>query len=83
MIMVEIDGNYIDAEPMKNRTGKEHIKAYQELLRRIKLSGVCDPKIQILDNKASNEYQDKIQKQCKMQMVPPDTHRCNIAKRAI
>ena len=48
---------------MKNRKGKEHIKAYQELLCHIKLSGVCDPKIHILDNKASNEYQDEIQKQ--------------------
>ena len=65
MIMVEIDGNYIDAEPMKDKTGTEHIKAYQELLSHIKASGTCDPKLHILDNEASKEYQKEIEKQCK------------------
>ena len=83
MIMVEVDSNYIDAEPMKNKSGKEHIRAYQALLERIKATGVCDPKLHILDNEASKEYQQEIKKQCKMQMVPPDTHRRNIAERAI
>ena len=83
MVMVEIDSNVIDAEPMKNKTGAEHIKAYQELLKRMKASGVCKPKKHVLDNEASNEYQDEIRKECKMEMVPPDTHRQNIAERAI
>ena len=83
MIMVEVDGNYIDAEPMKNKTSKEQIRAYKELLTRIKSSGVCDPKLHILDNEASKDFQKEIEKQCKLQMVPPDTHRRNIAERAI
>ena len=32
MVMVEIDGNYIDAEPMKNKSEGELIKAYQNLM---------------------------------------------------
>ena len=68
---------------MKNKTTKENIRAYQTLLQRIKLSGVCDPKLYILDNEAGKEFQKEIEKQCKMQMVPPDTHRRNIAERAI
>jgi len=31
MVLVEIDGNYIDAEPMKNRSAGSMIKAYLEL----------------------------------------------------
>ncbi len=83
MIMVEVDSNYIDAQLMKNRTGKEHIKAYQKLLRHITISEVCNQEMHILDNKVSNKFQDKIRKQCKMQMIPLDTHQQNIAERAI
>ena len=36
MIMVEIDGHYIDVKPMKNRTKNEMIRAYIELLERVK-----------------------------------------------
>ena len=81
--MIKIDSNYIDAEPMKNKISEEHIRSYPELLKRIKASGVCGPKLHILDNEASKEYQEQIEKQCKLQMVPPDTHRRNIAERAI
>ncbi len=31
MVLVEVDGNYIDAEPMKNKTEGSIIKAYQIL----------------------------------------------------
>ena len=68
---------------MKNKTGAEHIRAYLALLNRIRATGVCDPKMHILDNEASLEYQTEIKKHAKMQMVPPDTHRRNIAERAI
>ena len=54
MVMVEIDSNIRDADPMKNKTGKEHIRAYLELLKRMKATGVCNPKKHILDNEASN-----------------------------
>ena len=83
MVMVEIDSNYIDAEPMKSKSGADHVKAYLALMKRITATGVCDPKMHILDNEASEEYQDEIKKHTKMQMVPPDTHQRNIAERAI
>ena len=83
MVMVEIDANYIDAEPMNNRTEGEMIRAYLALLERIKDTGVCDPKGHSLDNEASAEFQKVIANQSQMQLVPPDTHRGNIAERAI
>ena len=83
MVIVEIDSNYINAKPTKNKTGKEHINAYQELLCYIKLSRACNLKLHTQNNKASKEFQDEINKQCKMQMVPLDTHRWNIVKKTI
>jgi hypothetical protein len=80
MVMVEIDSSYIDAEPMKNRNEKELIRAYQALLERIKITGVCNPRKHILDNEASKEFKKVIKKQSKIQLVPPDTHRRNIAE---
>ena len=68
---------------MKNKTSKEQIRAYKELLTRLKSSGICDPKLHILDNEASKDFQKEIEKQCKLQMVSLDTHRRNIAERAI
>ena len=44
MIMCEIDSNYIDAEPVKNLKETELIRAHEELLTRVKSSGMCDPK---------------------------------------
>ncbi len=58
MVMVEIDSNYIDAEPIKSKSDADHIKAYLSLLEQITAIGVCDPKMHILDNEASDEYQD-------------------------
>ncbi len=31
MVLVEVDGNYIDTEPMKNKTERSMIKAYLAL----------------------------------------------------
>ena len=53
------------------------------MLERIKSTGVCDPKKHIMDNEASAEFKKVIKKQSKLQMVPPDSHRRNIAERAI
>ena len=54
--MVEIDANYIDAKPTKNRTEDYIIKAYQVLLKQMTETGVCIPKKNILDNEASDEF---------------------------
>ena len=43
MIAVELDGNYIDAEPLKTRKTKDLFDAYQRTWERWKASGVICP----------------------------------------
>jgi len=83
MVLVEVDGNFIDAEPMKNKSEGSMIKAYQALWTRLTASGTVKPKTHILDNEASTEFKKEIQKNCAIQLVPPDNHRRNLAERAI
>ena len=52
MVDVELDGNYIDAEPLKTGTTKDLIKAYQKIWNSWKASGVICPNWHILDNEA-------------------------------
>jgi hypothetical protein len=59
------------------------IKAYQILWKRLTKTGSVKPKLHILDNKASIELNTAIKKNCTIQLVPPDNHRRNLAKRAI
>jgi hypothetical protein len=37
----------------------------------------------VLDNEASEAFKNEIKKNCKIQLVPPDNHRRNLAERAI
>ena len=41
------------------------------------------PTMHILDNEASEEFKSEVRKNCNLQLVPPDTHRRNLAERAI
>ena len=83
MVLVEVDGNFIDAEPMKNRSEGAMIKAYIALWTRLTASGTVKPKMYILDNEASAEFKMEIQKNCSIQLVPPNNHQRNLAERAI
>ena len=83
MVLVEVDGNFIDAEPMKNRSEGAMIKAYITLWTRLTASGTIKPKTHILDNEASAEFKKEIQKNCAIQLVPQDNHQRNLAERAI
>ena len=74
MVLVEVDGNFIDAEPMKNRSEGAMIKAYQALWARLTASGTVKPKTHILDNEALTQFKKEIQKNCMIQLVPPDNH---------
>jgi hypothetical protein len=56
MVIVEVDGNYIDAEPMKNKSAGEMIKAYLAPWTRLTASGTVKPMTHIMANKASKEY---------------------------
>jgi hypothetical protein len=83
MVLVEVDGNYIDAEPTKNRSAGSMIKAYLTLWKQLTETGSVKPITHILDNKASAELKEAIKKNCTIQLVPPDNHRRNLAERAI
>jgi hypothetical protein len=75
MVLVAIDGNYIDAEPMESKTEGVMIKAFLILWERLTANGTVKPMTHIMDKKASAEYKKEIQKICKIQLVPPNNHR--------
>ncbi len=83
MVLVEVDGNYIDTEPMKNRSTGSMIKAYLTLWKQLTETRSVKPITHILDNEASAELKETIKKNCTIQLVPPDNHRRNLAERAI
>jgi hypothetical protein len=83
MVLVKVDGNYIDAEPMKNKSAGSMVKAYIELWTRLTAKGVIRPTTHLLDNEVSAELKAAIIKNCTIQLVPSDNHRRNLAERAI
>ena len=83
MIMFDVDANYIDAEPLPDSTETSLIKAYRSLWTRVTKGRESKPHMHILDNEASAAFKEEIRKNCTLQLVPPDTHRANLAERAI
>ncbi len=83
MVIVEVDGNYIDAKPMKNRSAGSMVKTYQTLWKRITETGSIKPTTHILDSEASAELKEAIGNNCTIQLTTPDNHRRNLAERAI
>lgn len=83
MVLVNVDGNFIDAEPVKDHTDASLIKAYTTLWNRLTASKIVAPKLHVLDNEASTAFKAAIKTNCDLQLVPPDTHRRNLAERAI
>jgi hypothetical protein len=84
MVAVELDGNYIDCEPLQSLSAKSLTKAYQTIFQRWKATGVICPNWHILDNKAPEELKQAIRKnKCRVESTPADQHRQNAAKRGI
>jgi hypothetical protein len=83
MVLVEVDGNFINAEPMNNKLEGAMIKVYIALWTRLTTSGTVKPMTHILDSEASAKFKKEIQKNCKIQLVPLDNHRRNLAEQAI
>ena len=54
MVLVKVDGNYIDVEPLKNKSEGAMIQAYQTLWKRLTTAGTVKPTTHILDNEASS-----------------------------
>jgi hypothetical protein len=83
LIVYDFDSNYIFAEPMKSRTGAEHLAAYKRVHTLLSSRGL-KPQLQKLDNEASTELLQFMQgKGFDYQLVPPHMHRRNAAERAI
>ena len=59
MIMCEMDSNAILSEAMKDRTSGEMVKAYQKLLKKLRLAGMT-PKKHVLDNEMSAEFKEAV-----------------------
>jgi hypothetical protein len=78
MVLVKIDSNAIQVEPMMSRMDAEMIQAYNALFLGLK-------KKLILDNKVSENTKIYIGDTCKMNMelVPPGCHRQNATNVAI
>jgi hypothetical protein len=84
MVAFQLDGNYIDAEPMKSRTAKELTEAYKRIYARWKATGVICPNWHVLDNEAPAEFLDAIRANgCCVEKTPAGMHRRNIVERAI
>ena len=79
MIMCHIDSNAAFAEPMKNQTGKEMIRAYLALIDRLSRAGFT-PQKHIPDNECSEKLNEVIREKYKLQLVPPGSHHANIAE---
>lgn len=83
MILYDYDSNSILAEPLRNKSDAEMIRAYQHLHDRLVQRGV-KPMLQKLDNEASRCLKQHIEEQdIQLQLVPPRSHRANAAERAI
>ncbi len=83
MVAIHLDAKYIVAEPMKNRTEGEMIRAYQKIINWMKAAGLGIKK-QVLDNKYSAAMKACIKSNgMTYELVPPRQHRRNQAERAI
>ena len=84
MVMVEIDSNAIQVEPMKSRKDEEMIRAYDSLVKRLQRAGI-KPKKHVLGNEISENMKNHIRDTYRFQleMVPPGCHRRNAAEVAI
>jgi hypothetical protein len=82
-ILYDYNSNHIFAEPMKNKTAASILNGYKVIIQKLQLAG-CHPTLQRLDNECSTVLKEYMREQdITFQLVPPGTHRCNAAERAI
>jgi hypothetical protein len=83
MILYDYDSNAILAQPIKDRTAPELLKAFQVMEQELVARGL-KPKLMKLDNEASKLLKTYLHQQdITFQLVPPYSHRRNSAERAI
>ena len=82
-VMYMYDCNAILTTVMKNISDKEMIRAFTSLTEYLKICGI-NPGFHFMDNEASTTLKMKINSmKIKYQLVPPNNHRVNNAKRVI
>ncbi len=75
MVAVELDGNYIDCEPLQSRLAKSLTKAYQAIFQCWKATGVICPNWRILDNEAPEELKQALhENKWRVELIPADQH---------
>jgi hypothetical protein len=62
MMLVEVDSDCIDAEPVKNGSAGSMVKAYFALWNHLTATGIIKPTTHLLNSKASVELKAKIKK---------------------
>ena len=84
MIVYHCDTNLILVVPLKTRKDTHRLKAYDKIMQRLS-NHKLTVDLQILDNEASADYKQVINNKWRIndQLVPPNTHRSNVAERAI
>jgi hypothetical protein len=83
MILYDYDRNSILAQPIKDRTATELLKAFQIMEQDLVARGL-KPKLMKLDNEASKLLKLYLHQQdITFQLVPPYSHKRNSAERAI
>ena len=84
MVACELDGNYIDAEPLRNRSAAQLTQADKNIFTRWKATNVIAPNWHIMDNEAPEDLKNAIRANgCRVELTPADMHRRNAAERAI
>ena len=84
MVAVELDGNYINGEPLQSWSAKSLTKAYQAIFQHWKTTGVICPNWHILNNEAPEELKQAIREnKYRVELTPADQHRQNAAEQAI
>jgi hypothetical protein len=83
MILYDYDSNVIMAQPIKDRTAPELLRAFQVMEQKLVARGL-KPKLMKLDNGASKLLKMYLhQQEITFQLFPPYSHRRNAAERAI
>jgi hypothetical protein len=83
MLLYDYNSNEILAQPIKDRTASELLKAFQFMEQELVARGL-KPKLMKLDNEASKLLKPYLHQQyITFQLVPPYHNRRNLAERAI
>ncbi|KAL7536213.1 hypothetical protein ACHAWF_005402, partial [Thalassiosira exigua] len=84
MVAYHCDLNVILVCPFKTRKDKHRLEAYSAIIERLQERG-HGVALQILDNEASKEYKRLITQKwgAKIQLIPPNMYRINVAECAI